>query len=291
MAYTYLHPLLRVFGSVVALILLLICLFAGSSPKFLPDAEIFRVDLSQLPTTQDGPNIVNVYLMSYCVGLEQQFIDADNTTTTKTTMSKCSDRSVSFHFKPFEAIREATGIQEPGDDQSFSTSIDALAPASRAMTVFFILGASFVIVSIMIRIAAHHFRRRFARYRIPDSKTQPLPGHPDYSIRGNLETPPSYLELFSLMLSTMCLLIASIITSVVAAKFVSLLRTDDFDVSARHNNTFLGMAWSATVIQAFLTIHKVASLVRYESQYSLKDSDEYSLNRGIDNRALFSRIK
>lgn len=43
MAYAYLHPILRVFGSAVALIILIICLFAGSTPGILSDAEIFRV--------------------------------------------------------------------------------------------------------------------------------------------------------------------------------------------------------------------------------------------------------
>lgn len=43
MAHAYLHPILRVFGSAVALIILIICLFAGSTPGILSDAEIFRV--------------------------------------------------------------------------------------------------------------------------------------------------------------------------------------------------------------------------------------------------------
>ncbi|KAJ5930298.1 hypothetical protein N7466_005791 [Penicillium verhagenii] len=235
--------------------------------------------------------------MSYCVGHERHYIEADtNTTTTITDMSECSDRSVSFHFKPFQAMQDSIGtaLRPQGGDfpTTLSNEFDALAPASRAMTVFFIIGTAFVIFSTFIRVAAHHFRRRFARYRIPDYKARPLPGHPDYSIRGNLETPPSYLELVTLMLSTMTLLIASIITSVVATKFITLIRASgDPNVSARHNHNFLGMAWSATIIQALLTVHKVASLVRYEDRHSPWDTEEYSLTRDTGNKALFTRLE
>ncbi|KAJ5549130.1 actin cortical patch SUR7/pH-response regulator pali [Penicillium frequentans] len=297
MAHAYLHPILRVFGSAVALIILIICLFAGSTPGVLSDAEIFRVELTGLPS-EDVPNFINVYLMSYCVGHRRQYIDGStNETFTQTNMSDCSTRSVSFHFTPFEAIEEALGTSVGPDWPGWSAALgdddfDELKTASRTMTIFFILGTTLVIMSMGIRVTAHHFRRRFASYRIPDSKASILPGHPDYSIRGNLNTPPSYLELATLVLSTVFLLIASIITSAVAMKYITLIRqSDDADVSARHNNTFLGMAWSTTLIQALLTIHKVAALVRYESHGSRYDSDGYCLTRDTGNKGAFTRME
>lgn len=75
-------------------------------------------------------------------------------------------------------------------------------------------------------------------------------------------------------------------------RFITLIRqSDDADVSARHNNTFLGMAWSTTLIQGLLTIHKVAALVRYESHNSRYDSDGYSLTRDIGNKGAFTRME
>ncbi|KAJ5639421.1 HET domain protein [Penicillium longicatenatum] len=266
------------------------------APGVLSDAEIFRVELSNLPS-DDIPNFINVYLMSYCVGHEWHYIDGPtNESRTQTDLRDCSDRSVSFHFNPFQAIEEALGSSVGPDWAGWSSSLsdndfDELTTASRTMIVFFILGTTLVILSMGIRATAHHFRRRFARYRIPDHKAPPLPGHPDYSIRGNLNTPPSYLELATLVLSTMFLLIASIITSAVSVRFIALIRqSDDADVSARHNNTFLGMAWSTTLIQGLLTIHKVAALIRYESHNSRFDSDGYSLTRDTGNRGVFTRM-
>ncbi|KAJ6114698.1 actin cortical patch SUR7/pH-response regulator pali [Penicillium sp. IBT 16267x] len=296
MAYALLHSLFRVFGSAVALIILLICLFAGSAPGVLSDAEIFRVELSNLPS-DDVPNFINVYLMSYCVGHERQYIDGStNDTMTQIDLSDCSKRSVSFHFEPFQAIEEALGTSVGPEWAGWSTSLgndfDQLTTASRTMTIFFILGTSLVVLSMSIRAAAHHFRRRFASYRIPDSKAQPLPGLPDYSIRGNLNTPPSYLELATLVLSTMFLLIASIITSAVSVKFIALIRqSDNPDVSARHNNSFLGMAWTTTLIQCLLTIHKIAALIQYATYNSRYDSDGYSLTRDTENRGVFTRME
>lgn len=75
-------------------------------------------------------------------------------------------------------------------------------------------------------------------------------------------------------------------------KYITLIRqSDDADVSARHNNTFLGMAWSTTLIQALLTIHKVAALVRYESHGSRYDSDGYCLTRDTGNKGAFTRME
>lgn len=45
------HPLLEDLLSLVALILLLLCLFAGSSRQFLPNAPIFTVTLSERRVT------------------------------------------------------------------------------------------------------------------------------------------------------------------------------------------------------------------------------------------------
>jgi hypothetical protein len=143
--------------------------------------------------------------MSYCVGHEWHYIDGPtNESRTQTDLRDCSDRSVSFHFNPFQAIEEALGSSVGPDWAGWSSSLgdddfDELTTASRTMTVFFILGTTLVILSMGIRATAHHFRRRFARYRIPDHKAPPLPGHPDYSVRGNLNTPPSYLELATLV--------------------------------------------------------------------------------------------
>ena len=143
--------------------------------------------------------------MSYCVGNRRQYIDGStNDTFTRTDLRDCSDRSVLFHFNPFQAIEEALGTSVGPEWPGWSTALsdddfNELTTASRTMTMFFILGTALVIVSMGIRIVAHHFRRRFARYRIPDNRAMPLPGHPDYSIRGNLNTPPSYLELATLV--------------------------------------------------------------------------------------------
>jgi hypothetical protein len=90
----------------------------------------------------------------------------------------------------------------------------------------------------------------------------------------------------------MFLLVASIITSAVSARFITLIRqSDDSDVSARHNNAFLGMAWSTTLIQGLLTIHKVAALMRYESHSSRYESDEYALTRDAGSKGAFTRIE
>lgn len=143
--------------------------------------------------------------MSYCVGNQRQYIDgSDNETFTQTILRDCSDRSISFHFQPFQAIRTALGTSVGPEWPGWSSALgdddfEELTTASRTMTIFFILGAALVITSMGIRVAAHHFRRRFARHRIPDAKATPLPGHPDYSIRGNLNTPPSYIELATLV--------------------------------------------------------------------------------------------
>lgn len=51
------------------------------------------------------------------------------------------------------------------------------------------------------------------------------------------------------------------------------------------------MAWSTTLIQGLLTIHKVAALMRYDSHCSRYDSDEYPLTRDTGNKGAFTRIE
>lgn len=51
------------------------------------------------------------------------------------------------------------------------------------------------------------------------------------------------------------------------------------------------MAWSTTLIQGLLTIHKVAALVRYESHGSRYDSDGYCLTRDTGNKGAFTRME
>lgn len=122
------HPLIGNTSSLVALILLLLCLFAGSSRQFLPDASILRVCLYpndrktymlsyvfQINTSelslQDAPDFFNVYLMSYCFGFEKECVvdDASNTTTIQTTITSCSDLNPLSCFDPGQAILEAIG--------------------------------------------------------------------------------------------------------------------------------------------------------------------------------------
>lgn len=68
--------------------------------------------------------------------------------------------------------------------------------------------------------------------------------------------------------SAFSLIIASIIATIIFTQFVALLNQSERpSISAGFNNSFLGTAWSAVIIQTIITIELIIAMMRYRARH------------------------
>ncbi|PWY91488.1 hypothetical protein BO94DRAFT_618297 [Aspergillus sclerotioniger CBS 115572] len=277
------RALLPIVGSCVAFLLGILCLFAGSQRQILPQA-----DLLTLYTGGAGgagaPDYFSVYTMSYCTGFQETVVsdETTNSTTTTNEIIGCSDRSVLFTFNPSDAILKALGtpsgsLSPDSWPSCITDDFEALGPTNTTMVVFFIFGTATAALAIGARIWSIACARASENSRPPSYTGDPSP-------RFDSESPPSLVEfviflhpsdISILQVSLLSFGIASVIASVITTEFVKLINKsgNDYGVSATTGTSFLGMSWTAAVLQALCTTYILIEILRYHARCRMPRSE------------------
>ncbi|KAB8227588.1 SUR7/PalI family protein [Aspergillus alliaceus] len=156
----------------------------------------------------------SIYVMSYCEG----FLKAG----TK-NLTGCSHRSVLFSFNATEALTQDAGnntsLSSLGWPSSITDDLRAFGATSKSMGAFYCIGIGLAGLVVLMRLWF-------------------------VLIRGPRQT---VVEVSSLMLSFMMFSIPSIIATVIALQFVSLINRHgkESGVTAGYGQQFLGMTWAA----------------------------------------------
>ncbi|RAL02164.1 uncharacterized protein BO80DRAFT_424083 [Aspergillus ibericus CBS 121593] len=266
------RAVLPIMGSCVAFLLGILCLFAGSQRQLLPQASLLTLYTGGAGGA-GAPDYFSVYTMSYCTGFQELCVsdETTNATTIKNEIIGCSDRSVLFTFNPSEAILNAlgtpSGTLSPDEWPSCITDdFEALGPTNTTMVVFFIFGTTTAALAIGARIWSIACTRASSR---PPSYTG------DPSPRFDSETPPSRVEFLIFLVSLFSFGVASVIASVITTEFVKLINTsgNGHGVSATTSTSFLGMAWTAAVLQALCTVYILIDIIRYRARCRMPPSE------------------
>ncbi|PYH37149.1 uncharacterized protein BO87DRAFT_456842 [Aspergillus neoniger CBS 115656] len=272
-------------GSCIAFLLGILSLFAGSQRQFLPQADLLTLHTGGAGG-QGAPDYFSIYTMSYCTGYQETYIsdETTNATSTKNEIVDCSDRTVLFTFKPGEAIIKAMGTSSgslsPDSWPSWITDdFEALAPTNTAMVLLMILGTTASAISIGIRIWTVVCARASEKSRPPM-----YPGRPASSF--DLDIPPSSIELLAYLASLLTFAIASIIASVITTEFVKLINKSGsgYGVSTTTGTSFMGMVWTAAVLQALTTANSLVAILRYRAQHCRCDWDESASSESVEQK-------
>ncbi|PYH89611.1 hypothetical protein BO71DRAFT_104886 [Aspergillus ellipticus CBS 707.79] len=268
----FLRALLPSIGSFFAFVLGMLCIFAGNQRQVLPQADL--VTLYTHGAGGDGaPDFFSVYTMSYCTGF-QNTSDSKNTTTTEDRLVDCSNWGVQFVFNPAKAILKAVG--DPSGTLSPDTwpscitdDFEALQLTNSTMVVLLMLGTAAAAVAIGIRIWSIAFARALGRRGSPT-----YPGHSGAHFE--FDNPPTPPEIVAFFVSVLGLGIGSVIASVIATEFVKLINTSGnaHGVSATGGSTFLGLAWTATVLQVLGMTDIMVSAIKSRNEPCWCDLDE-----------------
>ncbi|PYI08039.1 hypothetical protein BO78DRAFT_365447 [Aspergillus sclerotiicarbonarius CBS 121057] len=280
------RAVLPIMGSCIAFLLGILCLFAGSQRQLLPQASLLTLYTGGAGGP-GAPDYFSVYTMSYCTGFQETCVsdETTNATTTKNEIVGCSDRNVLFTFNPSDAILKAMGTPSGSlSPDSWPTCItddfEAMGPTNTTMVVFFIFGTTSAALAIAARIWSIACARASGNSRPPSYTGDPSP-------RFDFETPPSLVEFLiflvisirltylSLQLSLLSFGLASIIASVITTEFVKLINTsgNEYGVSATTGTSFLGMAWTAAVLQGLCTLYSLVDIFRYRARCRMPTSE------------------
>ncbi|KAJ5701868.1 actin cortical patch SUR7/pH-response regulator pali [Penicillium malachiteum] len=260
----------------------------------MPGSGVRPVDTSQL-SLKDAPDFFSVYLMSYCYGFEKECAldDASNTTTIQRTITACSDLNPLSRFDPGEALLEAIGesgsVSKTGWPSDLSDDFIALAPTRQAMAIMFILGTCAVGLSVLLRLGTVRYIWQPIGPQDHLDGVEP-PRHPGYPRQPSpSDIPPSKLQLVTFISSTILLVIATSIATVISTQFVSLVnKSGNPGISAASTSDFLGMAWTTVAIQILLTAEALISLLRYRARHCHCDWEELPAAPGPESKRLFS---
>lgn len=90
-------------------------------------------------------------------------------------------------------------------------------------------------------------------------------------------------------ISAFSLIIASIIATIICTQFVALLnQSGSPSISAGANTNFLGMAWTAVVIQTTLTIELIVAMMCYRARHCRCDWERLLTAPAMEHKGLFS---
>lgn len=151
--------------------------------------------------------------MSYCYGFEKECVvdDASNATTIQSIITACSDQTPLLRFDPGQVILDAIGTAgiEPnvGWPSYLSDGFNALAPTSRAMCIFFIMGTCAVGLSIILRLATIRYIWQPRGAVNPATGLESPPSYPGYPESPPSDVPPSKIQLFISMVRAMQLML------------------------------------------------------------------------------------
>lgn len=92
----------------------------------------------------------------------------------------------------------------------------------------------------------------------------------------------------TMQVSLLSFAIASIIASVITTEFVKLINKsgNGYGVSATTGTSFMGMVWTAAVLQALTTANSLAAILRYRAQHCRCDWDEQAPPESAEQKPL-----
>ncbi|CAG8138666.1 unnamed protein product [Penicillium nalgiovense] len=255
----------RGFSSLMAFILVLICVLAGSYRHFLATADIVTIHLPS-PAGGNMPQLLSIHVMSICRG-------------SKNNITGCSFLRVPVHFLPIPVSANMQGVpsvkHEIAWPEYVMDRLATLAQTSRLMSIFYLIatGASGLSSSYWIS----SFRRGNLSWHVHTAPAQSLASHPDM--------PPSLVEFLSLVIGTFCMCVASTIASTISEEFVYLINTDGnpYGVWASHGNSFLKLSWAVTTLQFLVVVESFILILKRRSGCFLCDKTSSSLVDKCDN--------
>ncbi|KIW38544.1 uncharacterized protein PV06_09500 [Exophiala oligosperma] len=257
--------------SIAALVLTLLCLFAGSSKSFLQDADLLTLNISRIghgslfnttdgdgsaldnilnslesdlnnllndfssdvATALDLPDFFNVHLMDFCEGTYKPNATVRNA---KENITECSNRTVGFHFEPTKIVQEHLPDGITLDDihwpDEITDSEKAVRVASVAMTALYIIGIAFAGIAVLGALAG-------------------------IFVDGRLSAMVNFLID---VLAFLSIGIASAIATAVIVKAVHAVNKHghDIGIAADKGGKFLGMTWAATAVMLLASVVSIA---------------------------------
>ena len=278
--------ILTVVCSLAALILALLCLFAGSSRTFLQNADVLTLNVSQIGQVEvfnttsnqddnflddlinDAQDFANdligsaadaltdrlnisdfyaVHIMNYCEG---EFEPNGTAPGASKNTTRCSRRNALFHFDPAGIIEEhlPSGItlQDLRWSDEIDKAINAVRAASIAQFVFWCLGIGFAGLALIVAAVTIFTNGRL-----------------------------TVCGVFVLsVLSFLSLGIAAAIATAVMAKATDAINKygNDIGVSATKGVTFLGLAWGAAAAMLVATIVSIVQVCGGRREKKFKNS-------------------
>jgi hypothetical protein len=267
MRFSAIFPLLC---SLVALILTLLCLFAGSSKSFLPNAELLTLNTSRLGhtslfNTSDGnggfiSNLINgiegdindlinnatsdiaaafdlhdfyaAHIMNYCEG----YFMGNDTPGAKENITHCSNRTAFFHFDPTKIIQSelapGLNLSDLHWPSEIEDAVKTIEVASKVMFVFYILAIIFSGFSLLGAIWG-------------------------FLSSGRLS---AFVNFLLDILAFLTIGIASAISTAILVKAVNAVNKygEDIGLAATKGKSFLGMTWAATAVMLLASFVWVA---------------------------------
>ncbi|KAL8874173.1 MAG: hypothetical protein Q9198_006921 [Flavoplaca austrocitrina] len=271
MRLTALFPLLC---TLVAFILTLLCIFAGSKGGYIEQADIFTLNTSMLgrttlDTTENSSSLLDsignsikgevndligdfakalnihdfysAHLLNYCEGYFTPGPVANKTVDPDKNVTQCSNRTALFHFDPTAAIQRelkpGISLADLEWPSTIQDAVHAVEVASKAMFVLYCVGVAATGLALLGAFVGV----------FSDGRAAPLANN----------------ALASLAL--LSLGIASAIVTVIMSKVVHEVNKhgDDIGISAAKGTTFLGMTWAATVLMAIAAVAWIYEFVAF----------------------------
>ncbi|KAK5195595.1 hypothetical protein LTR96_002356 [Exophiala xenobiotica] len=257
--------------AIAALVLSLLCLFAGSSKSFLQDADLLTLNISRIGhgslfnnTDGDGgaldnllntlegdlndllndfssdvatalnlPDFFNVHVMDFCEGVYKSNATLKNA---QENITECSNRTVGFHFQPTKIIQEHLPDGVTLEDLHWPDEIQdaerAIKVASTAMTVLYIIGVVFAGIAVLAALVSIFTNGRLS----------------------------AMINFLVDVLAFLAIGIASAIATAVIVKAVHAVNKygDDIGIAAYKGVKFLGMTWAATAVMLLASVVSIA---------------------------------
>ncbi|KAI4171081.1 MAG: hypothetical protein LQ343_004493 [Gyalolechia ehrenbergii] len=278
MRFTAIFPLLC---TLVAFILSLLCIFAGSKTGYIEEADILTLNTSMLGrltlnTSKNSNSLLNsiensikgevndliadvaqalnihdfysAHLLNYCEGYYSPSPIANATVDPHKNVTRCSNHTAMFHFDPTSVIQKElkpginlTDLQWPS---AIKDAVHAVKVASSAMFVLYCIGVAAAGLALL-----GAFLGVFSGGRIAALANNGLA-----------------------LLAMMALGIASAIVSAIMSKVVHEVNKHgtDVGVTASKGKTFLGMTWAATglmFVAAIAWIYEFVAFRRQQTSY------------------------
>jgi len=257
--------------AIAALVLSLLCLFAGSSKSFLQDADLLTLNISRIghgslfnttdgdggaldnllntlegdlndllndfssdvATALDLPDFFNVHVMDFCEGVYKSNATLKNA---QENITECSNRTVGFHFQPTKIIQEHLPDGVTLEDLHWPDEIQAaeraIKVASTAMTVLYIIGVVFAGIAVLAALVSIFTNGRLS----------------------------AMINFLVDVLAFLAIGIASAIATAVIVKAVHAVNKygDDIGIAAYKGVKFLGMTWAATAVMLLASVVSIA---------------------------------